>query len=175
MFVAAYWSQRQESKEAAAARIADFLSALSGQGGGFSTWFTKGKSRAAALRSPLSLDAASIAGRLSSNRQDADHQPIPDLGFRFAVWNGASASFSATIGSWNQHVRNTVVLDLGDDDQYSEGWYRAVLEEMIRIFDPDHGVVTSDAHLVKRGALHPWEAGVFTYRRGGIVEAHSFE
>jgi hypothetical protein len=35
--------------------------------------------------------------------------------------------------------------------------------------------VTSDAHLAKRGTLHPWEAGMLTYHRGGIVEAHAFE
>ncbi|WP_437293713.1 Imm52 family immunity protein [Sorangium sp. So ce426] len=175
MFVAAYWSQRKESKESASERMARFLGALSGLGEEFSTWFSKGRSRAAALQSPVAVDAASIARSLIPNRRDVDRQPIPDLGFRFAVWNGSRASLSATIGCWNQHVRNAVVLDVGSDDARSEDWYRTVLGEMIHAFDPDHAVVTSDSYLAKRGAGNPWEAGMFTYHRGGAIEVHPFE
>jgi hypothetical protein len=173
MFVGAYWSQRKESKESAAHRVAAFLKAIADCGDELMTWYSKGKSRSAALRTPIELEAESIASKLNPNRRDADRQPILDLGFRFSAWNGANASFSATIGSWNQHVRNAVVLDLGHDDQQTASFYRALIEEMVRAFEPDHAVVTSDDHIARAGGTMPWEAGVFTYTRGGTVQGHS--
>lgn len=173
MFVGAYWSQRKESRESASARVATFLAALSNHGAEFSKWYGKGKSRDAALRSPLALDAASIARELRPNRRDTDRQPIPELGFGFAAWNGAKASFSAHVGIYSRHVRNAVVLSLGDGGSFSDESSRAVLEQMVRAFDPDHAVVTSNAHLAKAGVLNPWEAGKFTYHRGGDIEDHT--
>ena len=176
MFVAAYWAQRKESKESASARVVACLGALSGQGEEFSTWYSKGKNQASAAKSPLALDPASVARCLSVNRGDQDHQPISDLGFRFAVWNGSKASFSATLGAWNPHVRNAVVFDVGNgDERHSPDWFRTVLNGIVRTFDPEHAVVTSDAYLAKRGALNPWDAGMFTYHRGGTVEEHPFD
>jgi len=29
--------------------------------------------------------------------------------------------------------------------------------------------------LSERGALNPWETGIFTYQRGGVIEAHDVE
>lgn len=174
MFVGAYWSQREESKEAAAARIVSFLKAISGHGEKFAAWYSKGRSRPAALQSPLPLDAASIASKLSVNRRDSDRQPILELGFRFSAWNGESATFSATVGSWNQNVRNSVVLDIGDSDSLSEDSCRAILEDMVRIFDPEHAVVTSDECLARVGATKPWEVGWFTYARGDGIRQHPF-
>ena len=170
MYIGAYWSQRQESKESAAERVSAFLRALAGLGDDFTTWYSKGKSRAAALRSPIGLDAPSIARKLNSNRRDADRQPIPDLGFQFSAWNGAEASISATLG--NQHVRNAVVLDVEDAGGHAEHAYRAIMEQMVRVFDPDHAVVTSVECLERAGATMPWEVGLFTYARGGTVRQH---
>jgi len=173
MFVAAYWSQRKESKESAADRIAAFLGALGSKEEGFATWYNQGRSREAALRSPLALDAASIATRLRANQRDVDRQPIPVLGFQFAAWNGSNASFMANVGSWSAHVMNSAVFDVGDDQRLGDDWYQAVLGDMVRVFDPDHAVVTSDRLLAERGASHPWEAGLFTFHRGGVIEAHN--
>src|SRR5262245_972540 len=72
LFVGADWSEREESKESARARVMAFLTVLSSHGEKLSTWFDKGRSRAEALRSPIPLDAASIAKRLTVNRRDAD-------------------------------------------------------------------------------------------------------
>lgn len=173
MFVGAYWSQRKESKESASHRVTAFLKTIADRGDEFATWYSKGKNRSAALRTPIQIEAASIAGMLNPNRRDADRQPIVDLGFRFSAWNGGNASFSATIGSWNQHVRNAVVLDLGREDQQTPSFYRALMEEMVRAFDPDHAVVTSHEYIARAGATMPWEAGIFTYTRGGPVEQHA--
>ena len=129
MFVGAYWSERKESKESSAHRVAAFLKAIADRGDELATWYLKGESRSAALRAPMEIEAESVARELHPNRRDADSQPIVDLGFCFSAWNGANASFSATIGSWNRHVRNAVVLDLGQGDQHTASFYRALMEE----------------------------------------------
>jgi hypothetical protein len=108
------------------------------------------------------------------NRRDADHQPIPDLGYSLGTWNGRDVSFSATIGCWNEHVGNAVVLDLGAETQIGESSYRRIVEAIVSAFDPDHAVVTSHELLARAGVTKPWEAGLFTYRRGGGIEQHTF-
>jgi hypothetical protein len=75
MFIGAYWSQRRESKESAASRIADFLRGLAGCGDELASWYRKGKSRRAGLRSPMVLEAAPLADELKQNLGDFDRQP----------------------------------------------------------------------------------------------------
>jgi len=60
-------------------------------------------------------------------------------------------------------------VDLGENS------YRAILEMLVRTFDPEHGVVTSSKYLDKVGVANPWEAGMFTYVRGGLVEQRPFD
>ncbi|MEO0593840.1 MAG: Imm52 family immunity protein [Myxococcota bacterium] len=173
MFVGAYWAQRKESKESGAHRIATFLTAITDLSDELGAWYSKGRDRSAALRTPVEIEVESIERKLNPNHRDADRQPISDLGLRFSAWNGANASFSVTIGSWNKHVRNAAVLDLGDDDQQTAGFYRALLTELVRAFEPDHAVVASHDDSARTGATMPWEAGMFTYTRGGTVQQHS--
>ncbi len=175
MFVGGYWSQRKESNEVVSGRAAGFLAALALQGPEFSTWYSKGWSRKEALRSPLAVDAASISRALTVNRRETDRQPISELGFSLSIWNGSSASFSGTLGGWSQRVGNHVILTLGVQDRHGPDWYRTVLNELVRSFDPDHGVVRREASLTKRRTLHPWDEGMFTYHRGGVIEAHPFD
>jgi len=174
MFVGAYWSQREESREAAAARIVAFLKAIGGHSKKFASWFGKARSRSAALRSPLMLDPETVASKLRVNHRDADRQPIPELGFEFSVWNGRDTSFSTAIGAFSRHVDNSVVLDIGGDNELGREAYRALLEEVVRAFEPEHAVVTSHEHLARTGAKHPWEAGWFTYGQVEGLREHSF-
>lgn len=170
MFIGAYWSQRRESKESAAERIAAFLEALAGRGDAFASWYSKGRSRAAALKSPICRDAASIARKLKSNLRDFGRQPIPELGYSLNAWNGANASFSATIGGWSKFVGNSVVLSLSAEERLSAKTCRTIMEDAVRVFDPDDAVVNSDKRIAKAGVSHPWEGGMFTYHRGGVIE-----
>lgn len=174
MFVGGYWSQREESKESAAARVAGFLAGLSSHGAEFCTWYRKGKGRAAARRVVLGLEPTSISGEFKQNHRDTDRKPIPELGYYFAAWNGEKVSFSAALGGWSPHVRNSVVLCLGGDNDLGEDTYRAILELLVRLFEPEHGVVTSNEYLDRIGVVNPWDAGMFTYVHGGIVEQHPF-
>jgi hypothetical protein len=177
MVVGAYWSEREESREAAAARIFDFLKAIAGQSGEFTTWYSKARSRAAALRSPIPIDEATIAKKLGVHR-DSHRRLMPDLGFDFNAWDGKHATFSASVGIYTPYVSNAVVLRIDDsyDDSYalSGEVYRALLEEMVRAFDPEHAVVTTHEYRERMGATKPWEAGWFTYARGEGIQEHPF-
>lgn len=174
MFVGAYWSQREESREAAGERIVVFLKAIGGHSQEFASWFGKARSRSAAFRSPLMLDQETVASKLRVNRRDADRKPIPELGFEFSVWNGKDTSFSAAIGAFSRHVDNSAVLDIGGDNELDRETYRALLEEAVRAFEPEHAVVTSHDHLAQTGAQHPWEAGWFTYGQAEGLREHSY-
>jgi len=70
-------------------------------------------------------------------------------------------------------VGNSVVLKLGSEGRLSESAYRTIIEEIVRAFDPDHAVVTSHEYIARAGATMPWEAGIFTYTRGGTVQQHA--
>lgn len=172
MFIGAYWSGRRESKESAAERLGAFLAVLASCGDAFATWYSKGTSRAAASRSPLNLDPASLVSNFKPNRRDADRLPIPDLGYSFGAWNGGDFSLSATMGSWNEHVGNAVVPNLGADSEFDQASYQQIIEAAVRAFDPDHAVVTSHEHIRRAGATRPWEVGLFAYHRGGRIERH---
>ncbi len=174
MFVGAYWSQREESKESATARVVAFLKVIGERFDEFTTWYSKARSRSAALQSPLVLDPTTVASKLKVNGRDTDGQPIPELGFDFSAWNGRNVSFSVSIGAYSQHVGNSAVLDIADDDELSRDVLRELLEEMIRAFEPEHAVITSDEHLARSGVTKPWEAGWLTYERGGSVQVHDF-
>jgi len=176
MIVGAYWAQRQESREQAAERMARFLSSLATQHELFSKWFMPGRSRAAALRAQVSLDPVTIASKLRVNRRDLDHKPIPELGFKLGIWNGKSASFSATVGAYSPYTSNRTVLSFSETpNELKENDWKNLLEAMIQSFDPDHAVVTSHEYLERVGAPKTTDAGWFTYERGGEIRQHPFE
>lgn len=170
MFIGTYWAQREETRESSAQRIAKFIKTLSSSGEEFSVWFKKGRSRAAAMLSPINTDAISIERELTVSRGDFDRKLISELGFSFAAWNGRDTSLSATVGSWGNCVMNAVILDLGREQPDNN--YRSILENMIAAFEPDHGVVTTYEWLPKSRGTRPWEVGLFTFHRGGVIEKH---
>ncbi len=173
MFIGAYWSERKEPREDAAKRIAEFLTSITSCSEHFSKWFGTARSKAAALQLPIAVDSLSVASKLSVNRRDIDRQSIPDLGYSLAVWNGGDVSFSARVGVYNPYASNVVTLELGDSVALSPDVLKKLLEEMIRAFDPDEGVVTDKKHMRQMGLSKPWEAGWFTYERGGEVKENS--
>ncbi len=175
MFVGSYWSQRKETREQAAERIARFFEAISGRAdGSLTNWFLRARKKTTA-RIPAGRSAVDIAAHLRVNRQDTNGDVIPELGFSLGVWNGAEAGFSATIGAYAPRVNNVAVLSL---DEVPQGMGQAEWGELLRVaiaaFDPDNAVVTSNAHLSRTGAARPWEAGWLTYQRGDRVQVHDF-
>lgn len=173
MFVGAYWSQRKESRQQAASRIALFLGTIASKNEALSTWFLKGRSKAQG-RTKLSLDADSIGRELVANRRDIGGEPMLEVGFSMGIWNGESVSFDATIGAFSPYVQNSVVLSFDDDgDRLNETDWRGLLDSAIFAFEPEHGVVTSGQRLARAGARSAWDAGLLTYERSTGVREHS--
>jgi len=173
MFAGAYWSQRPETREQAAQRIAAFLKMLAECSCELSSWYLKGRTRAGALKQALRLDGEAIAEKLRVNRKDVSREVMPELGFSLGVWNGSDVSLAMTIGATSMYVPNSVVLSaesgsgiLGDDV------WRQVLHGLIRAFDPEHAVVASTEQLARSGSGRPWEVGWLTYERGGTCVEH---
>lgn len=111
--------------------------------------------------------------KLRSNSRDADGLVIPELGFGFSAWNGASASVTADMGAYGLGASNAVVLDIDDGDgPDNDDSYRRLLEALVETFEPEHGVVTRYDWLVQAGSKEPWEAGLFTYAKGTGIQCH---
>lgn len=172
MIVGAYWSMREESREQAAENLARFLASIAKQDEALAQWFAKGRSRASS-RTQLDVSATSIATLLRSNRRDLDGRPIPDLGFRIGIWNGADISLSATLGAYNQYVKNAVVLTFGDRPvgYGAEAWKR-LLASAVEAFDPDEAVVR-DPHHDPESTTRSSDDGWLTYKRGGEIQEQS--
>ncbi len=172
MFIGTYWAQRQESRDEVASRVATLLSSISSQAL-FSQWFKLGRSKAAALRAPVSTDSTTIAKLLQAHHRDFGGGLIQELGFSLMLWNGGRVSVSVRAGGYSKHVGNSAVLSFENDpNQLDESGRRRVLDAMIEAFDPDHGIVTSHEYLNHMGVSNPWEAGWLTYERGGEVKEH---
>lgn len=177
MIVGAYWNERAESRESVATRLSRFLADASRINRNlFGSWFAKGNTRRGALRQQVATDPESLSGQLRCNRRDFDGDQIPELGYAIGLWNGGQVSLSATIGSHHPHVGNAVVLSLHDAGAELDGVsWRALLEAMVRDFEPNHAVVTSHAHLQRTGVTAPWQAGWFTYDCSSGIREHSFD
>ena len=172
MFMGAYWSERKESREQAAERLARFLEAVSREDPAMTTWYKKARSKAAA-NTPVGTDPASIASNFRVNRRDVDNEVIPDLGFSFSAWNGESIGLSAAIGAFSPYVLNSVVLSCAPGSATkSPSQWRRILEAAVAAFQPEHAVVTSHELLTRVGADHPWEAGWLTYQPNRGVQEH---
>lgn len=181
VFVGAYWSARESSREEAAAKIGELLRRISSCKT-FSSWFLRAKN---AEETHMRVDASSewIALRLDQNTNDVTNQPIHELGFSFVIYNSAedqwqaAASLRIRIGSTSPHVPNVAVVSFGAKS--AEAISRAELEMLLRasidVFDPDHAVITSHERLERAGAKEPWEAGLVTYDRGGPIKGHGEE
>ena len=175
MFVGAYWSVRRESREEVARRLTRLLSSFANAEPTLSEWFLKGRTKASA-RTALEIDVAAIASKLKVNRRDVGGEVISELGFSLGLWNGRNASLAVTMGAYSQHIRNSAVLSFMDAPAHfdSMDWKR-LLDAFVRELDPDQAVVTTSDFLAQRGAANPWEAGWFTYFRGGSTQEHSFK
>ena len=170
LFVGAYWSAREETREEAAARIAEFLRLISPLDS-FFAWFLQAKTQAKA-NVPVEVTTEWIALHLRAAGADSGSL-MPQVGFSLNLWNGAHATLRVTIGAFSQHISNAVVLSFGAQaGEVGRGLLQGALDAVIRAFDPEHAVVTSNERMARAGVIKPWESGIFTYERGGAVRAH---
>lgn len=169
MFIGAYWPGRRSSKAEAASRIAAFMADLGLIDSRLATWYRKGEApNARSVR----LDQRGVSAQLTQNTRDSDGQAIPELGWQMSAWNGHEVAFSALVGSHIAQLVNSVVLNFGPR---GEGpplpVQEAILELMVRHFDPEHAVATSNELLDRHSAERPWEAAWLRYARGGAIQS----
>jgi len=170
MFAGSYWGKRPEAREQAAKRLNVFLTMLAECSAELASWFSKGRSRASALRKPVRVDVESIRDMLKVNRTDIGRQVIQDLGYSFSAWNGDHASLSAVIGVYSEHVQNAVVLSESPSQQRldDEVW-RCVLNAAIVAFEPELAIVAKRSSVVVQGP--PRDRAWLVYdRANGVVE-----
>lgn len=185
LYVAAYWGPRAEAVEGCAARFAACLEAMAAVSPLLDGWRPKGRSQAEAIAQET-VDVERLADllRRGAQRRDAGGAPMPELGFRAALWNGvssAAATLSVTCGSTTPAVPNTCVVGLPAPGPSTEELYhRPAVEDLVRglvdAWSPDWAVATSHRlrNATAAGATGP-SLGWLTYLAGidAVPEADS--
>ncbi len=155
-YTAAYWGARQETVEACAARVQNFLTAIETLSPDFSGWRKKGRSKKEALASGRinahsheALVALLSKGR---SRKDVGADVIAELGFSMSAWNGGDkesvSGLSITCGLYSAvgGLSNAVVLDLPQRfDIDSKEKIGNLLRAFAEAWEPDWAIVTSQS------------------------------
>ena len=146
--VSAFWGDREVSRSAAAEAISAVLVGIRAVDPLLATWRKQGGSRAQALAQPM-IDPGpdAVEARLTVNRKDVGREPIPELGFGFSAWNGASeptdhAAVSATIGlhAQNPNLRNSFVVTLPSSWEERDPRLHSLVEVLVGNLRPDEVV-----------------------------------
>ena len=146
--VSAFWSDREVSRSAAADTVSAVLLGIRALDPLLATWRKQGGSRAEALAQPI-IDPShdSIEARLTVNRKDVGRKPIPEMGFGFSAWNGASepadqAAVSATVGlhAQNPNLRNSFVVTLPSSWEERDPRLHSLVEVLVTNLRPDEVV-----------------------------------
>ena len=154
MFVGAYWGPREEDIEGCAARVMDFFRRLSSISPFWARWYNIRRTRRNASKSSMNLASKKVIIELldqGRNRGDTDNSIIEDLGFRVGLWNGEKkdrdASVNVHCGAYHPHSGNSVLIYLprGVPELIAPEPCAALLEAVVRSFEPEWGVVSSGA------------------------------
>ena len=123
--VAGYWKARQESLDACATRLQQFLITLSECDPVFAKWYKKGMSKRKAQQTQIDLGIKDeLVDLLESGRHrcDSDKSVIDELGSHIGMWNGETSSkmvgLSVTCGQYSTVQGlggNSVLLELPED------------------------------------------------------------
>ncbi len=170
-FIGAYWGRREESRQACAKRLADFMHGMAEQGPALSRWFKKGSSRKASLVE-LPRDPEGLGPLLKTNQRDIGGDAIAELGFNFAAWTGRDvgtiASIAMTCGAYSPAIRNSVVVSFDPTTEVpTSEFLQAILKAAVAAFDPEDAVASSTESLAAHATLPAWQApAVFRYKHG---------
>jgi hypothetical protein len=153
-------------------RVSKYLRAIGSKDPSLEAWLLKAQSRKEE-GTRADITPGGIASVLRTNNRDTDGEVIRELGFSVSLWNGKDASFSATVGSYSPHIKNSVVLSFHQDGPSERLIWRYLFEKAIEAFDPESAVVTSHDYIVRHGGGSPSDAGGWlTYKRNyGVAEA----
>lgn len=147
--VSAFWGDREVSRSAAAEAVSRVLVGMSAIDPLLASWRKRGGSRAQALAQPMNDPGPdAIQARLTANRKDVGRESIPELGFGFSAWNGASeptdeAAVSATIGlhAENPNLRNSFVVTLPSTWEAQDPRLHSLVEVLVGNLRPDEVVL----------------------------------
>ena len=173
--VGTYWGQRKESRQACASRISVFLQALAAQDVALSRWYRLLASRKGPLRE-FPSDVDGLLPLLGVNRRDIGGEAMVELGFDFSAWNGwnadPSASLSVGCGAFSPVVVNCGLVSFDAEASPTLDLLQGILRAAVTAFDPEDGVVVSDATLSAHPSLSIVETpAVFRYKRGAGFSA----
>jgi len=167
MVFGAYWGPRAETREGAAARIAEFLEAVARAQPRWSTWYVP-MARERDPRIPFGVERESIAKRLQPV-----NRAMPQLGFSVAAWN-EGVRFDAGVGLHlaNPHLSNAATLIFDEDPRLTVDAWRSLVEIAVARFDPDRATVTTREAMAAHPGVVPWTLGWLTFERGGQLVEH---
>lgn len=172
-----YWGPRPQAVSECAHGVLSLLERLEAVSPLLGTWYLRGRSRAAALREPVSRDAGTLERLLERgrNRRDFGGEVIEELGYSISMWNGEeeqAASLSVTCGGFSGRVGNVALVKASlvrdgrvglDPERFAvEG-----LRSLVEVWQPDWGACLSD-RLVDSQENEPGDikVGWVTYVRG---------
>jgi len=152
-YLGAYWGPRKEAVASCADRLAACLSGLARASELVGTWYLKANRKSEMTKAPVSIEPEALATLLQAgqNRRDVDREPILELGFSVAMWNGdykRAVGMSVKCGAWSTVVPNSFVLSLPSiDDGAAELYAPDVAQELIRsvvtAWEPEWATFTS--------------------------------
>jgi hypothetical protein len=173
--VGTYWGQRKESRQACASRISAFLQALATHDAALSRWYKPLASRKERLRE-LPHDVDGLLPLLGVNRRDIGGEVMVELGFDFSAWNGWKADLPASLsvgcGAFSPVVGNCALVSFDPEASPTLDLLQGILRAAVTAFDPEDGVVVSNATSSAHPSLSIVETpAVFRYKRGAGFSA----
>jgi hypothetical protein len=108
---------------------------------------------------------------LGVNRGDIGRKVIVELGFDFFAWNGWKADIPASLsvgcGAFHPAISNSAVVSFVPKASPTLDLLQGILRAAVTAFDPEDGVVVSDATRSADPSLTiSEERAVFRYERG---------
>ncbi len=176
-YAGVYWLGRKESIASCAQRAEHFFRSLAALDPTWSRWFHVGRTREHSLRRPIEPVAATFEATFARGKNQ-----LPEGGVQFGAWNveahGDASDIDFTCGSSSRFSKDVCVLNLPHSGPIAERVLTTpmmirVLTAMALAWEPDKGVVISDAYrdLVAPDKLPHVLVGWVTYlsRRRGQV------
>ena len=183
-YVGAYWGDRAESVTACAQCLADCLDRLAKTHVLLSTWYRKGRSKAAASRQQVDVSPAALESLLDSGRSrtDVGGEVITELGFSASLWNknADDVSFSILCGATpgTSSIKNNFLLKLPTPSEVSAEVYdpaiaHRILMSVVEVWQPQWATFTSHALREQQNAeanrpVAGWQTFVATSTKPGV-------
>ncbi len=156
VFIGVYWPEREETLEQVAARALAHFQLLATLGQEFHDWFELVNSPKAKRNVVETVGFEALKGRIAKGRnyRDIPREPIVELGWSLAVWNGrpeaVSGSARFSCGAYSPHVGNSVTFKIGDipSEHVSVAVLRTAMNDLANIWGARRGRLEIDDRVV---------------------------